>query len=181
MLDGRLAGDVALAGVRVDDDHRLAGVEDAGEAIAAAIDRAIAATCAEAVGCMQVLLDDTVAYAKTRVQFDRPIAANQVLRHRMVDMAIHLEEARAMAWRAALHADAAPGLRRREVSGARLKVARAARFVGENAVQLHGAMGVTEELNVGAYVKRLMAIERTFGTTAEHQDRVAAMRAAGAA
>ena len=180
-LDGRLACDLVLDGVRVADDLRLAGAGDAGAVLREVADRAVIATCSEAVGCMQVLLDDTVAYTKTRVQFERPIATNQVLRHRMVDMGIACEEARAMAWRAALHADAEPPVRMREASAARVKISRAARLVAEGAVQLHGAMGVTEELNVGAYLKRLMAIERSFGTAAEHHERVAALRAASAA
>ncbi|MEN9314943.1 MAG: hypothetical protein RIS35_1336 [Pseudomonadota bacterium] len=178
ILDGRLAANLEFDGLRLDDAHRLAGAEDADAVIAAVIDRAVAASCAEAVGCMQVLLDATIAYSKTRVQFGRPIGANQVLQHRMVDMAIQLEEARAMALRAALHASAEPRVRAREASGAKLKIARAARFVAENAVQLHGGMGVTEELNIGAYFKRLLAFEKTYGTPAEHQARLVALRAA---
>jgi alkylation response protein AidB-like acyl-CoA dehydrogenase len=108
--------------------------------------------CAEAVGSLQHLLDTTVAYTRTRVQFERPIAANQVLRHRMVDMAIQCEEARAMSLRAALAVEREPHERAREVSGAKLKITRAARMVSESAVQLHGAMGVTDELDVGAYM-----------------------------
>jgi len=128
-----------------------------------------------------VLLDATVTYTKTRVQFGQPIAANQVLKHRMVDMATHCEEARAIALRAALRCDM-PGLpaaeRARAVSGAKVKIAQGARFVGENAVQLHGAMGVTDELNVGAYLKRLVAFETIWGTTAEHLARSVALRRA---
>ena len=136
------------------------------------------ALCAEAVGCLQHLLDATVAYTRTRVQFDRPIASNQVLRHRMVDMAIQCEESRAMALRAALAIDGDPAARQREVSGAKLKISRAARQVAEGAIQLHGAMGVTDELDVGAYAKRLMTIEKLCGTPAEHRDRLAGLRAA---
>ena len=180
-LDGRLAANLEFDDLRVDDAQRLSSLDDAGGLIAAVVDRAVAAGCAEAVGCMQVLLDATIAYTKTRVQFGRPLAANQVLQHRMVDMAIQLEEARAMALRAALHADAAPEVRAREVSGAKLKIARGARFVAENAVQLHGGMGVTDELNIGAYFKRLLAFEKTFGTPAEHQARLLALRAARSA
>lgn len=177
-VDSRLAANLDFDGLRVEDGHRLGVPDDASGLIDAVVDRAVAASCAEAVGCMQVLLDATIAYTKTRVQFGRPIGANQVLQHRMVDMAIHLEEARAMALRAALYASAEPGVRAREVSGAKLKIARAARFVAENAVQLHGGMGVTDELNIGAYFKRLLAFEKTYGTPAEHQARLVALRTA---
>lgn len=177
-VDGRLAASLDFDGLRADDGQRLGGLDDASGLIDAVVDRAVAASCAEAVGCMQVLLDATIAYTKTRVQFGRPIAANQVLQHRMVDMAIQLEEARGMALRAALHANAEPSVRAREVSGAKLKIARGARFVAENAVQLHGGMGVTDELDIGAYFKRLLAFEKTFGTPAEHQARLVALRAA---
>lgn len=180
-VDARRAADLSLESVVVPLENRLESGGPVAESIEAALDAAGIALCAEAVGAMQVLLDDTVAYTKTRVQFERPLASNQVLKHRMVDMAIHLEEARAMAWRASLHATAAPAVRQREVSAARLRVSRAARFVSENAVQLHGAMGVTEELNVGAYFKRLLAIDRSFGTPTEHHARLSALRTAQAA
>lgn len=179
-LDGRLAANLELSAVAVSEDHCLAHAEHMAGLIEKIHDRAIAALCAEAVGCMQFLLDATLAYTRTRVQFDKPIASNQVLRHRMVDMAIQCEEARAMALRAALHIDAAPALRAREVSGAKLKIARGARHVAENAIQLHGAMGVTEELTIGLYVKRLMSIEKTLGTPAEHQRRLSGLRVAQA-
>ncbi|HMN79604.1 MAG TPA: acyl-CoA dehydrogenase [Burkholderiaceae bacterium] len=183
LVDGRCASQLEFAGCELPADALLDGpsAADAGAAIDEALDHATAAMCAEAVGCMTVLLDATVAYTKTRVQFGQPIAANQVLKHRMVDMATHCEESRAIALRAALRCDM-PGLpaaeRARAVSGAKLKIAQGARFVGENAVQLHGAMGVTDELNVGAYLKRLVAFETMWGTTAEHMARCVALRRA---
>ena len=172
-LDGRLAGKLQLRQVRVAQTDRLGEGECLQGVVDRVLDAAIAALCAEAVGCMQYLLDATVAYTRTRVQFDRPLSANQVLRHRMVDMAIQVEEGRAMALRAAFNVQASPALRTREVSGAKLKISRAARFVAENAIQLHGAMGVTEELAVGAYARRLLAFEKTLGTVAEHERRLA--------
>jgi alkylation response protein AidB-like acyl-CoA dehydrogenase len=120
-------------------------------------------------------MDKTVAFAKSRQQFGRPIAANQVVRHRLVDMAIQLEEARSIALLAALRADAEPAERGRSASGAKAKVARCARLVGEQAIQLHGAMGVTEELEIGAYFKRLLAIETMFGDAEHHLRRHAAL------
>ncbi len=183
LIDGRGASRLTFEGCALPADARLGGpdAQDATATIAEALDHATAAHCAEAVGCMAVLLDATVTYTKTRVQFGQPIAANQVLKHRMVDMATHCEEARAIALRAALRCDM-PGLpaaeRARAVSGAKVKIAQGARFVGENAVQLHGAMGVTDELNVGAYLKRLVAFETIWGTTAEHLARSVALRRA---
>lgn len=183
LVDGRCASRLVFDGCVLPADARLGGPDapDAAAAMAEALDHATAASCAEAVGCMAVLLDATVAYTKTRVQFGQPIAASQVLKHRMVDMATHCEEARAIALRAALRCDM-PGLpaaeRARAVSGAKLKIAQGARFVGENAVQLHGAMGVTDELNVGAYLKRLVMFETIWGTTAEHLARCVALRRA---
>ena len=177
-LDGRLAANLRLDGVVVSGDQCLDAAADNAALLSEILDRTAAALCAEAVGCLQHLLDATVAYTRTRVQFDRPIASNQVLRHRMVDMAIQCEESRAMALRAALAIDGDPAARQREVSGAKLKISRAARQVAEGAIQLHGAMGVTDELDVGAYAKRLMTIEKLCGTPAEHRDRLAGLRAA---
>jgi len=165
LLDGSRAANIAFDNAPA---TLLGRNENAAGEIDAVSDLAIAALCFEAIGCMQALLDDTIAYTKTRIQFGKPIAANQVLRHRMASMAVQLEEARASALRAALMATDAPERRARAASGAKLKVGRAGRFISEQAVQLHGAMGVTDELNVGAYFKRLMAIETMFGSPDMH-------------
>lgn len=178
-LDGHLASMLTFDGVRVDRDAWLGGSDDTAGAVDTALDHALAALTFEAVGCMQVLLDATVSHARARIQFGQPLAANQVLRHRMVDMAVQCEEARAMALRAALACDADAGgdhdghcgRRRAATSGAKLKIGRGGRFVAEQAVQLHGAMGVTGELNIGAYFKRLLAFELMLGTPAWHQRR----------
>ena len=122
-------------------------------------DRAIAAVCAEAVGCMEALKDATLEYLKTRQQFGVPIGRFQVLQHRMVDMLIHLEQARSMAMLAAVKVDSPVAAERRKaVSAAKEFIGRAGRFVSQQAVQLHGGMGVTYELPVGHYMKRLAAI-----------------------
>mgnify|MGYP001177766274 CR=1 FL=1 len=185
MIDGRLGSRLVLDGVRVPAASRL-GTEasDVDGALAAVIDRTAAVACAEAVGCMQAVIDATVAYSKTRVQFGQPIGTNQVLKHRMVDMATQCDEARSMALRAALYCDGtefSAAERARAVSGACLKIARGARFVAENAIQLHGAMGMTEELSMGAYLKRLMAFECWPATSSEHLARCMAVRASAAA
>ncbi|GAA5235494.1 acyl-CoA dehydrogenase family protein [Verticiella sediminum] len=181
-VDGRRAADLAFDGVTLTDGDRLGASDaepgDARVALEAALDAATAAACADAIGCLTVLVDRTVAYAKTRIQFDQPLAAHQALRHRMVDMALHREEARAIALCAALRLDGDPGARARMVSGAKIRVGRAARAIAEGAIQIHGAMGVTDELAIGAYAKRLLAFEMTHGTAAEHQRRIVALRRA---
>ncbi len=117
---------------------------------------------------MQVLMEQTLDYTRIRKQFGRPLAANQVVKHRLTDMSIQCDEARSMAVRAALFADGAPRARSRAASGAKAKIGKAARFVAEQAIQLHGAMGVTEELEIGLYFKRLLAFEALFGSTNFH-------------
>ena len=135
--------------------------------------RAIAAIASEAVGCMRKVLADTVEYAKQRQQFGQPIGSFQVLQHRMVDMFIELEQAIAAVYLAVYSLGAAAADRARAVSAAKVTIGRAARFIGQNAVQLHGAMGMTEELAIGHYFKRLTAIEYEFGTTDQHVARYA--------
>jgi alkylation response protein AidB-like acyl-CoA dehydrogenase len=170
-LDGSRAGNIELIDVAVPVDALLGGNADALPAIEKVADIAIAAMVSEATGCMQVLLETTIAYTKQRIQFGKPLADNQVLRHRMASMAVKIEEARASALNAVLLADADPLTRARGASSAKVKVGRAGRFVAEQAVQLHGGMGVTEELNVGAYFKRLMAIDIIFGSPEFHLQR----------
>jgi alkylation response protein AidB-like acyl-CoA dehydrogenase len=168
-LDGARASNITFKDVSA--TALLGDNTDALPAIEKATDVAIAAMASEAVGCMQVLLETTIAYTKQRIQFGKPLADNQVLRHRMASMAVKLEEARASALNAILNVDADPLARARAASSAKVKVGRAGRFVAEQAVQLHGGMGVTEELNVGAYFKRLMAIDVIFGSPEFHLQR----------
>lgn len=170
-LDGARAGNVVFGDVALADSALLGGKTDALPAVEKVADAAIAALAAEAVGCMQVLLETTIAYTKQRIQFGKPLADNQVLRHRMAAMAVKIEEARASALSAALMTDADPLTRARAASSAKVKVGRAGRYVAEQAMQLHGGMGVTEELNVGAYFKRLMAIEIVLGSPDFHLKR----------
>jgi alkylation response protein AidB-like acyl-CoA dehydrogenase len=174
-LGGGHACNLDLENVQLPADALLGDDSDALPAIEAVIDRALAALGAEAVGMMQTLLDTTLAYTKIRKQFGKPLAANQVIRHRLTDMSVHCDEARSMALRAALKADAEPRERSRAASGAKAKIGKGARFVAEQAVQLHGAMGVTEELDVGGYFKRLLAFETLFGGCNHHLRRHAAL------
>ena len=174
-LGGGRACNLELRDVQLPADALLGDGSDALPAIEAVIDRAMAALGAEAVGIMQTLLDQTLEYTKIRKQFGRPLSANQVIRHRLADMAMQCDEARSMALRAALMADAEPVARSRAASGAKAKIGKCARFVAEQSVQLHGAMGVTEELDIGAYFKRLLAFDTLFGGSAHHYRRHAAL------
>jgi alkylation response protein AidB-like acyl-CoA dehydrogenase len=174
-LGGGRACNLELNGVQLPADALLGDGTDALPAIEGTVDRAMAALGAEAVGIMQTLLDQTLEYTKIRKQFGRPLSANQVIRHRLADMAMQCDEARSMALRAALMADAEPVARSRAASGAKAKIGKCARFVAEQSVQLHGAMGVTEELDIGSYFKRLLAFDTLFGGSAYHYRRHAAL------
>ncbi|MGE0582656.1 MAG: acyl-CoA dehydrogenase family protein [Steroidobacteraceae bacterium] len=171
MYDARHAADLQLAGVRVDAGALLGEEGAAAPHVAATIDAAIAASCADAVGAMDALLGMTGQYLKTRKQFGVPIGSFQVLQHRMADMLLEAEAARSMALLAAQGVErAVPAERSRIVSAAKLRVGEAARFVGQQAVQLHGGIGVTDELAVSHYFKRLTMIELAFGDTDYHLD-----------
>jgi alkylation response protein AidB-like acyl-CoA dehydrogenase len=171
-LDGSPAADVALN----DTPGALVGEEGrALPAIVRAFDLGLAALCAEAAGALQATLDATVEYTKTRRQFGVPIGKFQALQHRMVDMLLHVEQARSMSYLAAMRA-AEPDSRdrRKALSAAKVVVGNACRFVGQNAVQLHGGMGVTDEMPVSHLFRRLTAIELTLGDTAHHLEQFVA-------
>lgn len=173
-VDGRSAATLVLDQAV---GHRLGTDADSAAAIATMLDRAVAAQCADMLGAMTAALDATVAYAKVRNQFGRPIGANQVIKHRLVEMAIRVEEARSSALAAAIRCSDGSGeaLRSRAVSGAKVKLAKTARAVTEDAVQIHGAMGVTEELDIGGYLQRSIAFDAVLGTPKQHRQRYAAL------
>jgi alkylation response protein AidB-like acyl-CoA dehydrogenase len=175
MLDGQRAADVRLDGVRVGPDAAI-GRPGAGWAILeAALDYGVGLLCAESLGVMDALFAATLEYLKTRQQFGVPIGKFQALQHRMADMYIHLEQARSMALLAAVRLRASDKAeRRRAVSAAKYRVGQSARFVGQQAVQLHGGMGVTDELPAAHYFKRLSTIELTLGDSDHHLARVIA-------
>jgi alkylation response protein AidB-like acyl-CoA dehydrogenase len=172
-IDDRRAADLVFDGLRLPAAALIA--EDAWATLARARDEGAAAVCAEAVGAMRTVLADTVEYCKQRQQFGAPIGSFQVLQHRMVDMYMEVEQSVAAAYLATLNLDAEPHVRARAVSAAKATVGRAARFVGQNAVQLHGGMGMTEELAIGHYFKRLTALQFEFGSTDHHRTRYAAI------
>ncbi len=172
-IDDRRAADLVFDGLRLPAEALLA--DDAWPLLSRARDEGAAAVCAEAVGLMRTVLADTVEYCKQRQQFGVPIGSFQVLQHRMVDMYMELEQSVAAACLAVLNLEAEPEVRARAVSAAKATVGRAARFVGQNAVQLHGGMGMTEELAIGHYFKRLTALQYEFGSTDHHRARYAAL------
>jgi alkylation response protein AidB-like acyl-CoA dehydrogenase len=169
MLDGQRAADVRLEGVRVEASN-LIGAAGAGWAILEqAADYGAGLLCAEALGAMDALFAATLEYLKTRQQFGVPIGKFQALQHRMADMYIHLEQARSMALLAAVRLGSNDAEeRRRAVSAAKYRVGVAARFVGQQAVQLHGGMGVTDELPAAHYFKRLSTLQLTLGDADHH-------------
>jgi alkylation response protein AidB-like acyl-CoA dehydrogenase len=180
-VDGRRAADVNLD-VSLPADALLGKKGEAFGAVSAAWDLGVAAVCAEAVGVLQAALDATVEYTRTRKQFGVPIARFQALQHRMADMLIHVEQARSMSYLAAMRAGEGDAReRRRALSAAKVVVGQACRFVGQQAVQLHGGMGVTDEMPISHCFKRLLAIELSFGDTQHHLERFMAAGAASPA
>jgi alkylation response protein AidB-like acyl-CoA dehydrogenase len=172
-IDDRRAADIGLDGLRLPARALLGNAGQAWASLTQARDEGAAAICSEAVGGMRKVLADTVEYSKQRRQFGQPIGSFQVLQHRMVDMYIELEQAVAAVHLAVLHLEAEPPIRARAISAAKATIGRAARFIGQNAVQLHGGMGMTEELAIGHYFKRLTAIQYEFGSTDYHLARYA--------
>jgi alkylation response protein AidB-like acyl-CoA dehydrogenase len=167
-IDGRRTADIELKGVMVSAEALIGPEHGALPLLEAMRDRAIAADAAEAAGLLVRLVEDTVAYSKDRSQFGQPIARFQVLQHRMVDMHIRVEMVRSAALLAMLKRDAEPAERARAASAAKVTVAEACRFVGQNAVQLHGGMGMTDELPIGHMFKRATVIEHQFGSADWH-------------
>lgn len=174
-IDDRQAADIVFDGVRLPAEALLGEAGDGWSVLAPALDEATAAVCAEAVGLMRTVVADTVAYAKQRTQFGTAIGSFQALQHRMVDMHIELEKSVSASYLATLHLGDDEEARGRAVSAAKVTVNEAAKFIGENAVQLHGGMGMTQELAVGHYFKRLTAIQSEFGTSDHHRARYARM------
>jgi len=171
-VDAFRASELTLENVEVG-EGALLGEAGAGLPILnQAIDEGTLAVGAEAVGCMEVLYKDTVEYCKTRKQFGQPIGKFQVLQHRMVDMFMEHEQAKSLMYMAAMRMDEGYGPEaRKAVSAFKVQVGTSGRFVGQNAVQLHGGMGMTDELRIGHYFKRLTMIDALFGNVDHHLER----------
>jgi alkylation response protein AidB-like acyl-CoA dehydrogenase len=173
-VGGQQAAEVFLKDVQVPVSARFGAEGKALPAIESALDVGLSALCAESVGIMQALLKGTTEYLRTRQQFGQPIGRFQALQHRVSDMVIHLEQARSMSFLAAMRCTA-PDLneRRRALSAAKVIIGQAGRFIGQQAVQLHGGMGMTEELVISHLFKRLTAAELMFGDTDTHLQKYA--------
>ena len=171
-IDGQRAATVTLVQVVLGSEALIGQAGKGWEILDAAADYGATLLCAEAVGAMDAIFAATLDYLKTRQQFGAPIGKFQALQHRMADMFIHLEQARSMAMLAAARVDQAePVERRRIVSAAKARVGQAATFVGQQAVQLHGGMGVTDELPAAHHFKRLTMIGLTLGDAEHHVER----------
>jgi alkylation response protein AidB-like acyl-CoA dehydrogenase len=173
MLDAHEAAEVMMEGVSVGSEAVLGRIDGAVPLLEAVLDRGAAAVCAEAVGSMSHLVKTTCEYTKTRQQYGAPLAKFQVLQHRMADMYIQTETARSMSYLASLSLDAPTPERMRSTSAAKAQVGRSGKFVGYHAVQLHGGMGVTEELDVSWHYIRLTTINQLFGDPSFHLKRFA--------
>jgi alkylation response protein AidB-like acyl-CoA dehydrogenase len=172
--DGLRAAEITLSNVKVGPENLIGDPENAAPLIERVVDEAIAALAAEAVGAMAVLHELTIEYLKTRRQFGVPIGSFQVLQHRAVDMLVALEQARSMAMFAAMMAQAEDAEeRRRAMAAAKVQIGRSARFIGQQAIQLHGGVGMTMEYQAGHYFKRLTMIDTMFGDAEYHLARLA--------
>lgn len=168
-LDGLRAADLMLDHVRVDEQALVGAPGDGQIALAHGLEHGIAALCAEAAGAMERLIELTGEYLRTRQQFGKPLGSFQALQHRMADMLVQKELALSMAYVAAQALDEPGGLqRRRMLAAAKFMMAKAGRYVGQQAVQLHGGMGMTDELAVGDYFKRLTMLDSLLGDS-DHQ------------
>ncbi|HXC14896.1 MAG TPA: acyl-CoA dehydrogenase [Stellaceae bacterium] len=167
--DGLRAAEVTLAGVKVGPEAVLGEPEAGLSLIERVVDEGIAALCAEAVGAMTVMHELTVEYLKTRRQFGREIGSFQVLQHRAVDMLVALEQARSMVMFATMMAaEENAAERRNALSAAKVQIGRSGKFVGQQAIQLHGGIGMTMEYKVGHFFKRVTMIDTMFGDADHH-------------
>ena len=170
-VDGLRASEITFTDVEVPSGN-LIGEKDKGFSILqAVVNDAILALSAEAVGAMEVLYKDTVEYTQQREQFDHPLSDFQVLQHRMVDMFMEYEQCKSLLLRATMETVQDPILAQRTVHALKHLIGKSGIFVGESAVQLHGGMGVTEELRIGHFFKRLLVIDSQFGNSDFHLDK----------
>jgi pimeloyl-CoA dehydrogenase small subunit len=171
--DGLHAADISFTAVEVGSDAAIGDAENALPLIERVVDEARAALCAEAVGLMDQSLKTTVEYIKTRKQFGVAIGTFQSLQHRAADMFVAVEQARSMSMFATMAADFDdPKERAKAVAAAKVQIGKSGKFVGQQSIQLHGGIGMTQEAKIGHYFKRLTMIENTFGDTDYHMRRV---------
>ena len=175
LRDGTRAAEISLSGVQVGREALLGEQDQAlGTIIERVTEAGIAATGAEVIGAMETMQAMTLDYLKTRQQFGKPIGENQALQHRAAEMLVAMEQGRSMAMLAAMMVDEPDAEERaRNIAMAKVGVGQAGRFVSQNAVQLHGGIGMTEEYAVGHFFRRVMVVEHMFGDTAYHLDKLA--------
>ena len=173
-VDGGRASEITFENVAIGADALIGEAGNGLDALEEAIDFGIGALSAEAIGHMKQLNDATVEYCKTRKQFGVAIGSFQVLQHRMVDMFMEYEQSVSMTYMVNMKLSEDASARAKAASGAKVQIGKSGRFVGQQAVQLHGGMGMTEELNVGHYFKRLTMIDTQFGNVDHHLKRFAA-------
>ena len=167
-VDGGRASEISFENVVLGAEALIGAEGEALPMVEAVVDEAVAAVCAEACGVLRKLHEGTLEYSRQRKQFGAPIAAFQVLQHRMVDMFIQVEQAVSMTYMAHIKLAEAGAERAKGVSAAKVQIGRACRFVGQNAIQLHGGMGMTDEMAIGHYFKRATLIEGLFGSVDHH-------------
>ena len=167
-VDGLRASEITFENVAVGADALIGEVDNGLPLVERVVDEGIAALSAEAIGSMKVLNDMTVEYCKTRKQFGVPIGKFQVLQHRMVDMFMNYEQSVSITYMVTLKLNEDAAERRKAASAAKVQIGKAGRFIGQQAVQLHGGMGMTDELAVGHYFKRLTMIDTMFGNVDHH-------------
>jgi hypothetical protein len=166
-VDGFRASEVILENVKVGADALIGPEGQALPLVEKVVDEALAATCAEACGVLTKLHEGTLEYTRQRKQFGQPISAFQVLQHRMVDMFIQVEQSVSMTYMATIKL-ADDRERTKAAAAAKVQIGKACKFVGQNAIQLHGGMGMTDEMAIGHYFKRATMIESAFGSTDHH-------------
>ena len=174
-VDGSRASEVTFENVAVGADAVIGEVGQGLKTVELVTDQAIAALSAESTGAMKVLNDTTIEYAKTRKQFGTPIGKFQVLQHRMVDMFMNYEQSVSITYMVTLKLEEEEAERKKAASAAKVQIGKAGRFIGQSAVQIHGGMGMTDELNVGHYFKRLTMIDTLFGNVDHHLKRYASL------
>jgi pimeloyl-CoA dehydrogenase small subunit len=172
-MDGLHASEITFENVEVLASDLIGEPDKVLPVVERVVDEAIAAHCAEATGCMKVLVDATVEYSKTRKQFGVPIGKFQVLQHRMADMFMQYEQSVSITLMATLKLGENETERKKAASAAKAHIGKAGRFIGQQAIQIHGGMGMTDELNVGHYFKRLTMLDTLYGNLDHHLKRYA--------
>ncbi len=170
-VDGLRASEITLENVEVSTERMIGDIDKGFEILKAVSNNGILALCAEAVGAMEILYKDTVDYTQQREQFDHPLSDFQVLQHRMVDMFMEYEQCKSLLFRATMETIQDPKIAQKTIHALKHLIGKSGIFVGENAVQLHGGMGVTEELRIGHFFKRLLVIDSQFGNADFHLDK----------